>query len=78
MNKYRISINEVTEFDEVETKYETKDGKRTYSSYDLEKGTFKTVNVPTGARIIKSREVYAQEFDSDDLSAVIKAVNGIK
>lgn len=75
---YKISIMEVTDYPEVERVYETVEGKRLRSSYDLEKNTYKSLDIPTGAILQKEREVYSQEFEATDIKEVIKAVNNIK
>lgn len=77
MTKYRVTIEEVTEYPETSRKYEAADGKRYTSSYDLDKDTYKTVDVPTGAMLQKEREIYVQDFEAADLKAIIKAVNQI-
>lgn len=77
MTQYRVTIEEVTEYPETVTKYETADDKRYTSSYQLEKGTYKTVEVPTGAMLKKERQIYVQDFEAADLKAIIKAVNSL-
>lgn len=77
MTKYRVTIEEVTEYPETVQKYETASGERYVSAYELEKGTYNTVQVPTGAMLKKEREIYVQDFEAADLKAIIKAVNNI-
>lgn len=75
--QYKVTIAEITEYPETIRKYETADGKRVTSSYNLEAGTYKEVEVPTGVMLKKERDVYVQDFESTDLKAIIKAVNNL-
>ena len=77
--KYKITIETREEYPEVETVYEADNGKRYYSKYhkDIETGGVKVTEkeYPTGKILERTHEVYVQEFESDDLVEVIKAVN---
>ena len=81
--KYKITIEEVTEYPEMETFYESGNGKRYNSRYNDELEGKKldidyfAVQQPTGRTLKRIDNVYVQEFDADTLMPIIKAVNGI-
>ena len=81
--KYKITIEEVTEYPEMETVYESGNGKRYNSRYNDELEGKKldvdyfAVQHPTGRTLQRTNDVYVQEFDADRLTPIIKAVNGI-
>lgn len=75
--QYKITIEELTEYPENQRVYESNDGKRYFSSYDLVKGTYKTLDEPTGKMLLRERGVYVQDFQATDLTNIIKAVNNI-
>lgn len=79
MAKYKITVEELTEYPETTLKYETSDGKRYVSTYQIPDGVnYKEVTIPTGAMLKKHREVYTQEIELDSLDGLIKAANGIE
>ena len=78
--KYKITIEQVTEYPEMQTVYESKEGgTRYYSKYhkDLEEGkvTVVTKEYPTGKMLTRKDEIYTQEFDNETIIDIIKAVN---
>ncbi len=79
MAKFKITVEDTTEYPEMQTAYEADDGKRYFSTYQIPKDVkYKEKEYPTGAILKKSREVYVQDFVANDLNDIIKAVNGIK
>lgn len=76
---YKITIEQVDEYQEMQTVYEASDGKRYFSTYNIpDTLTYKTKQYTTGAIITKKREIYVQEFVATDLVGIIKAANDIK
>jgi len=80
--KYEIIIKVREEYPETQTVYESKEGgTRYYSKYhkDIEEKGVKVVEkeYPTGKMLERTKEVYTQEFEADDLIKIIKAVNGL-
>lgn len=80
MARYKITIEEVEEYPETETVYEsTEGGTRYYSKYhkDITEKGLKVVEkaYPTGKKLLRTTEVYVQHFESDGLKAIISAVN---
>ena len=80
--KYKITVEEVVEYPEMQTVYEANDGKRYFSSYSkpiAEKTVeYKQKEYPTGKMLERTTEVYVQHFEAVDLNAVIKAANNFK
>jgi hypothetical protein len=79
--KYKITVETREEYPEMQTVYESKEGgKRYYSKYhkEIESGVqVETKEYPTGKMLERVKTVYVQDFESDNLEAVIKAVNGL-
>lgn len=76
--KYKINIEEVTEYSETKTAYEATDGKRYFSTFAVPDGVkYEVKEYKTGAMLQKEREVYSQEVELPDITDVIKAANGL-
>lgn len=80
--KYTIEIKTREEYPEKETVYESKEGDtRYYSKYhkDIAEKGIKVVEkeYPTGKMLERTKEVYSQEFEAENLTEIIKAVNSL-
>jgi hypothetical protein len=78
--KYKITVEAVEEYPEMETVYESKEGgTRYYSRWhkDIEEKKVKVEEkqYPTGKMLQRTTAVYTQEFEAGSLVDVIKAVN---
>jgi hypothetical protein len=80
--KYKITVSEVREYPEMQTVYEGKiGGKRYYSRYqdNINNGKegvdYVVKEYPTGKMLDRTVEVYSQEVELDEITAVIKAAN---
>lgn len=74
--KYKIRIEEVTDYKKTTVQYEAADGKRYTSTYSVpDRVEYKEVTMETGETGYATRTVYEQEYEADSLVQVIKAVN---
>lgn len=84
--KYRITIEEVTQYDETTTAYANpeKPGKIYNSKYevesDAEREKLLSHKRPTGRRLEESKKVFEQTVDSEgfELHEVIRAINALQ
>lgn len=75
---YKITVEELKEYPETDTRYEGNDGKNYSSTYNVPEGVkYKRVEVPTGKLLVRERQVYTQEFEDLDLTEVVNAVNNL-
>lgn len=83
MTKYKVIIEEITEYDEVVSEYRLpEDEKTVYSSkYDVteefRRKLIRSTRI-TGEKRQQTKEIYDQTVDTLEIQAVIKAVNGMK
>jgi len=80
--KYKITIETREEYPEKETVYESKEGgTRYYSKYhkDIEEKKVEVVEkqYPTGKILERTKDVYVQEFEAENFTEIIKAVNSL-
>lgn len=76
--KYHITIKQVETYPEKDYRYEGNDGNIYESEYRVPEGVkAKKIAYETGQMLDREVTVYTQQFVTDDLTDIIRAVNNI-
>lgn len=76
--KYKITIEEITQYNVKESVYEAEDGKRYFSTYKIPDGMkFTEKYKETGAVQDRTKTIFTQEVELEDITPIIVAANNL-